>query len=257
MTTTKAKRRLGIVFGILLLCCGAVGTSSFAAAAPSTSLASVQRAADSDSFLVAPATPEQRFDLDNFIARETTETADVNAARTADYEFLRTLATTDKRSAVGRAPNRNYKEIQARLAAEQSQQDQTAGINDLSAYLFGMTSNETSATTSVNGNVHYLTAVEEAELSGWRTAKASWYGPGFYGNHTADGTVYDDSILLVAHKTLPLGTKVAISYGGRTVIVPVKDRGPYVSGREFDLSAGLARALNFSGVQTIRWALVD
>lgn len=88
---------------------------------------------------------------------------------------------------------------------------------------------------------------------GWKTATASMYGPGLYGNTTADGTLLTADTWCVAHKTLPFGTVVQITYGGKTVDVPVRDRGPYVAGREFDLSAAVARSLGFSGVHPIEW----
>lgn len=88
---------------------------------------------------------------------------------------------------------------------------------------------------------------------GWKTATASWFGPGLYGNTTADGTLFTADTWCVAHKTLPFGTMVQIRYGGKTVDVPVRDRGPYTPGREFDLSAAVARSLGFSGVHPIEW----
>ena len=91
------------------------------------------------------------------------------------------------------------------------------------------------------------------QAGGWQTAKASWYGPGLYGNTTADGTLFTADTWCVAHKTLPFGTVVQITYGGKTVDVPVRDRGPYVAGREFDVSAAVARSLGFSGVHPIEW----
>jgi rare lipoprotein A (peptidoglycan hydrolase) len=88
----------------------------------------------------------------------------------------------------------------------------------------------------------------------WRTARASWYGPGFYtpGNRTANGTPFTPDTWCVAHKSMPFGTMLELEYGGTTVTVPVLDRGPYVGDREFDLSEAVARALGFTGVQTIR-----
>jgi hypothetical protein len=246
--------------GVALLPPAAVAApaESDATSASANFASSTLGAGGSDSFLAAPLSPEERFDLDNFAARASSASGDVAAARTADYEFLRTLASVDRRGSVGVSPNRNYEEIQAQLAANLEQSNSASDITDLSAYLFGMTSNNSSASASTDSSsLNFLTPEEVAGISGWQDVKASWYGPGFYGNHTADGTVYNDSILLVAHKTLRLGSKVAISYGGRTLIVPVKDRGPYIPGRTFDLSAGLAKALNFSGVQTVRWALID
>ena len=71
----------------------------------------------------------------------------------------------------------------------------------------------------------------------------SWYGPGFYGKRTACGYALTKTLLGVAHKTLPCGTKVTFSWKGRTITVPVVDRGPYVSGRQWDLTGGLCVAL--------------
>jgi rare lipoprotein A (peptidoglycan hydrolase) len=65
---------------------------------------------------------------------------------------------------------------------------------------------------------------------------ASWYGPGFYGNRTACGQTYTSEIIGVAHRTLPCGTFVTLEYRGRTMAVPVIDRGPYIAGRTLDLS---------------------
>ena len=78
---------------------------------------------------------------------------------------------------------------------------------------------------------------------------ASWYGPGFYGNKTADGTVLTRDSLWVAHKTLPFGTKIRFTNpsNGRSVVLTVKDRGPYIAGREYDLTEKAAELL---GVKT-------
>jgi hypothetical protein len=65
---------------------------------------------------------------------------------------------------------------------------------------------------------------------------ASWYGPGFYGNRTACGQIYTPEIIGVAHRTLRCGTMLVLEYRGRTMTVPVIDRGPYIAGRTLDLS---------------------
>ncbi len=93
--------------------------------------------------------------------------------------------------------------------------------------------------------------------SAWRTAEYSWYGPGFYGSGTACGQTYSKSILGVAHRTLPCGTRVTLRNprNGRTVTVRVIDRGPYVSGRLWDLSRGACEALHACYTGTIRWRL--
>lgn len=74
---------------------------------------------------------------------------------------------------------------------------------------------------------------------------ASWYGPGFNGKHTASGEVYDQEDLTAASTTLPLGTLALVTnlQNRRSVQVRINDRGPFVKGREIDLSHGAARAL--------------
>lgn len=98
-------------------------------------------------------------------------------------------------------------------------------------------------------------SAEATGNTGWQTARASWYGPGLYGNTTANGNLYTPELVCVAHKTMAMGTLVEIRYNGRTITAPVLDRGPYVAGRTFDLSNAVAQALGFSGVQTIEWRL--
>lgn len=75
----------------------------------------------------------------------------------------------------------------------------------------------------------------------------SWYGPGFYGNGGACGMIpggLTPDTIGVAHRTLPCGTKVTFKWNGRIVVARVIDRGPYVSGRIFDMTHGLCAALN-------------
>jgi hypothetical protein len=83
-----------------------------------------------------------------------------------------------------------------------------------------------------------------------RPALASRYDD--YGSALACGGSLGYGTMGVANKSLPCGTKVTISYHGRTVTVPVIDRGPYVGGREFDLTGATARRLHFNGVGTIQ-----
>jgi rare lipoprotein A len=98
------------------------------------------------------------------------------------------------------------------------------------------------ARVSVNGVTHRI-----GRLNGYRRAYASWYGPGLYGNHLGCGGTLKTSTLGVAHKTLPCGTKLRLRHRGRSVAVRVIDRGPYVAGREFDLTERTARRLHFRG----------
>jgi hypothetical protein len=111
-------------------------------------------------------------------------------------------------------------------------------------------------------------------LGSWQAARVSFYGPGFYcilnqvktclpqgggspwPKKTACGVLYTRTVVGVAHRTLPCGSLVAFRYGGRTVIAPVIDRGPYVAGRTWDLSGGLCTALRHCFTGTIKWTLV-
>jgi hypothetical protein len=79
----------------------------------------------------------------------------------------------------------------------------------------------------------------------YRPAEASYYGPGLYGGALACGGTLQPGTLGVAHKTLPCGTKVRLRYRGRSITVPVVDRGPYVAGRDFDLTAATKDRLRF------------
>ncbi len=90
-----------------------------------------------------------------------------------------------------------------------------------------------------------------ADVQVFRPGLASWYGPGFYGRRTACGQTITGSILGVAHKTLPCGTKVTFRYGGRTVDVRVIDRGPFVGNREWDLTPAVKRGLGFGSTGTV------
>ena len=99
---------------------------------------------------------------------------------------------------------------------------------------------------------HASDAVPAIRITVYRPALATWYGPGFYGHRTACGYRMSADLLGVAHRGLPCGRQVALSYHGRTITVPVVDRGPY--GRrdaEFDLTAATARALDFTYTDTI------
>ena len=86
-----------------------------------------------------------------------------------------------------------------------------------------------------------------------QTGTASWYGPGFHGNRTSSGEVYDQYELTAAHQTLPLGTRVAVTnlQNGKAVEVRINDRGPFAKGRTIDLSYAAARTLGMIGPGTV------
>jgi len=85
----------------------------------------------------------------------------------------------------------------------------------------------------------------------YRPGLASWYGPGLYGNPLGCGGTLTYGTLGVAHKSLPCGTKVTVRYRGRSITVPVVDRGPYVGAREFDLTSATKSRIGFGSVGTV------
>ncbi|MFO1406360.1 MAG: septal ring lytic transglycosylase RlpA family protein [Steroidobacteraceae bacterium] len=100
-------------------------------------------------------------------------------------------------------------------------------------------------------------AAPPAQAPEWvQSGRASWYGPGFHGRRTANGEVFDTNSLTMAHRTLPFGTEVRVTnlVNGRSVVLRVNDRGPYVRGRIADLSHAAAQRLGFAdeGVTRVR-----
>jgi rare lipoprotein A (peptidoglycan hydrolase) len=85
-------------------------------------------------------------------------------------------------------------------------------------------------------------------------ALAGSAGPAAFGRRTACGGVITQQTEGIAHPTLPCGARIFITYHGKTVLVQVVDRGPYTSGRQFDLTDALARRLGLQGVQQVEWS---
>jgi rare lipoprotein A len=79
---------------------------------------------------------------------------------------------------------------------------------------------------------------------------ASYYG-NESGSKTASGERFNQNAMTCAHRSLPFGTKLRVSAGGRSVVVTVNDRGPFVRGRVLDLSKGAARALGVGGLARV------
>jgi hypothetical protein len=96
---------------------------------------------------------------------------------------------------------------------------------------------------------------QELVFSPFRSAGASWYGPGLYGNKTACGQILRATTIGVAHRSLPCGTMVKFVYEGHALLAPVIDRGPYVNGRAWDLTAAASEALEFEGAGMLRYAV--
>lgn len=98
-----------------------------------------------------------------------------------------------------------------------------------------------------------LAAIPSPVQAAERTMLASWYGPGFHGNLTANGEIYDQYSISAAHKTLPFGTRLKVCYKD-CVVVRINDRGPYIDERELDLSYAAAKAIGMiePGVVNVR-----
>jgi rare lipoprotein A len=92
------------------------------------------------------------------------------------------------------------------------------------------------------------------------TMTASWYGADFNGRQTANGEIYDMNAMTAAHKELPFNTKLRVTYlkTGKSVVVRINDRGPFIMGRDLDLSAAAAERLGMvpEGVGKVRVEVV-
>lgn len=124
-----------------------------------------------------------------------------------------------------------------------------------------VTLNDSFAVIDNNSN-ETLVAVEETnevettkiDLEPIGKMTASWYGPKFDGKLTANGETYNQLAYTAAHKTLPFGTMLKITNprNGKSVVVRINDRGPYIAGREIDLSKGAALSLGMMPRGVIR-----
>ena len=83
---------------------------------------------------------------------------------------------------------------------------------------------------------------------------ATWY---MHGTHTANGERFNPDGMTVAHKTLPFNTKLRLTHNDKSVIVRVNDRGPFIKGRDIDLSRGVAKILGCPGVCRINAEIIQ
>jgi rare lipoprotein A (peptidoglycan hydrolase) len=89
-----------------------------------------------------------------------------------------------------------------------------------------------------------------------KTAIATWFGPGFYGQQTACGQTLTPATVGVANRKLPCGTLVKVTFHGQRLTVPVVDRGPYANDADWDLTAAAAEALGIEDTVRIATAVV-
>ena len=98
--------------------------------------------------------------------------------------------------------------------------------------------------------------INQPEVVSTSLGEASWYGPGFFGNLTANGEIYRPGTMTAAHRTLPFGTRVRVTnlWNGRSAVVRINDRGPFVGQRVIDLGHGAAEELGLfhSGIAQVK-----
>jgi rare lipoprotein A len=117
--------------------------------------------------------------------------------------------------------------------------------------LFSLRAVKLSGTATADPTAVADSAPSALTVSVYRSAKATIYGPGFYGRRTACGPRLSRSTIGVANRTLPCGTEVSLMYGGRELTVPVIDRGPYANGADWDVTMATASALGMDGTEWI------
>lgn len=102
------------------------------------------------------------------------------------------------------------------------------------------------------GSLQYGQAPQYSDTSG-QIMVASYYGYSHAGDMTASGEFFDPKGYTAAHRTMPFGTRLLVSYGGNSVVVTVNDRGPYADGIDLDLSQAAAEAIGLtnSGVAKV------
>ena len=145
-------------------------------------------------------------------------------------------------------------------------QSRTALAIVAATVLFGGSVTEASAKSHRHHHHHHRhhhhasNSQEGSAGASWRNANASIAPSGgrsfsgvasFYGNEsgsqTASGQRFNQNAMTCAHRSLPFGTKLRVTHGGRSVVVTVNDRGPFIRGRVLDLSTGAARAVGLTG----------
>jgi rare lipoprotein A len=104
---------------------------------------------------------------------------------------------------------------------------------------------------AAGSEVRAAAAAPTVQLTVYRPARTTWYGPGLYGRHTACGQVLSHRLLGLAHRTLPCGTPVEVYLRGRSITVPVVDRGPFSNGAHYDLTSAAAKQLGLTATRTV------
>jgi rare lipoprotein A (peptidoglycan hydrolase) len=150
----------------------------------------------------------------------------------------------------GRAPANRLVHLQRQDAKTQKWRDVAKARADATGAFTARWRPNHIGPTALRAVLH--TTAAPLRITVYKPAIATWYGPGFFGQQTACGQVLSPDLLGVAHRSLPCGTRVAFSYNGRSIVVPVIDRGPYgVAGADWDLTQATAAALGITATATV------
>jgi hypothetical protein len=125
----------------------------------------------------------------------------------------------------------------------------STGAYELRARLGRATSSGDGGTTV--GGTTEVGSASTRYLTVFEPAIATWYGPGFFGNKTACDIELTRETVGVAHRELPCGTQVLIAYKGRSIIVPVIDRGPFANNADWDLTQAAAEQVGMTATSRI------
>lgn len=143
-------------------------------------------------------------------------------------------------------------------------------MDPITALLNGLFGGHTHANTNHDYR-HYTTHsarhavhrhLSQEEYAGWfrqggsRRGVASYYGRELAGHKTASGERFNPGAMTAAHRSLPMGTHVKVWHGGRSVVVRINDRGPFVRGRVLDLSSHAAHAIGCNGTCAISYEIL-
>lgn len=215
---------------------GADGAPSGAAPAPSLTPVAASGAA------AAPAAPKRRNPTPSI--RATTERGAGLVGRTAVYGGRVRNHTSGQRVRLEVRRGSAWRAVDRDVVARNGRfrvSTKIARIGDRSARL------------RIVSNSRGTGDIERVErIHGFRSAYASYYGPGLYGGTLACGGTLTPGTIGVAHKTLPCGTKLTFRKGSHLVQARVVDRGPYIAGREFDLTAATKYRLGFGSTGTVQ-----
>ena len=166
------------------------------------------------------------------------------------------------RGTMPRAPRRRL--ILQRLDSKRSWRDERRGrVRSSERFLIRWRANRSGrlalrvVLARRRSSAHRAATAPVATVSVYRPARATFFGPGLFGNTTACGQVLTPLLPGVAHKSLPCGTLVAILYEQREIVVPVVDRGPFHAGYAWDLTQATADALGFTGTGDIGYLRVE